>query len=318
MLVQRLVPTALCIAAAASLTAAVEQVVDFAPVTDAITVRKKLSTSTPWGTQVSEAADYAIVPSSPVFYGGFSGGGNFMLTEFNDLVRFGPSNQVHYVGALSWQKADFLAGSTATVDITADSALSASIAVINGNNGGDFRWLFVNEGTVYVSEAADVPNTQTTVSSGDLTAMTWYTVDLAADMESEPVAATPDFADIEGVGIYFISETNPHLGDTNRGADLFAFSANLATGGGTPAIPNLSAIAVSHEEIQLAWDSVTPTGTDPGYEIWRDDNADDVFEHVANVAEDGSTSYTWNDSGLSANTTYQYRVDAVDDMAVVP
>jgi hypothetical protein len=97
------------------------------------------------------------------------------------------------------------------------------------------------------------------------------------------------------------------VSDDTDGALFYLDNISLEAGSaGTPGIPNISAVATSHEAIQLTWDDVSG---EAGYEIWRND------VHVDNLPAD-STSYS--DTGLTANTTYEYRVDAVDVVTPVP
>jgi len=80
----------------------------------------------------------------------------------------------------------------------------------------------------------------------------------------------------------------------------------FSTGGGTGTISNLQAIAVSHESVQLTWDAYTDAVR---YIVTRATQSDfsDAVELDNNVQ---TTSYT--DTGLSADTTYFYQVDASD------
>jgi len=75
-----------------------------------------------------------------------------------------------------------------------------------------------------------------------------------------------------------------------------------------PTVPqNLNATAASSSQINLSWDASTDNGggTVAGYKIFRDSNS----TPIATVTD--GTSY--NDTGLTADTTYDYTVLAFDD-----
>ncbi|MBK1877957.1 LamG-like jellyroll fold domain-containing protein [Pelagicoccus mobilis] len=70
-----------------------------------------------------------------------------------------------------------------------------------------------------------------------------------------------------------------------------------------PSIPqNLAALGTSQTEISVTWDASTDDGSVVEYRVYRDS---------ALIGTSSSTSY--NDSGLTADTSYQYQVLAVDD-----
>jgi fibronectin type 3 domain-containing protein len=68
--------------------------------------------------------------------------------------------------------------------------------------------------------------------------------------------------------------------------------------------------AVSSSSIALSWHSVSTMSSGSEYYIYRKTIYDSDYTLVARVNHT-STSYT--DTGLSANTTYYYRVSAYDD-----
>jgi fibronectin type 3 domain-containing protein len=72
-----------------------------------------------------------------------------------------------------------------------------------------------------------------------------------------------------------------------------------------PAMPSqLSAMAVSYEQVELSW---TDNATDEsGFRVERSDNGVD-FAEIASLAAD---STAFSDTGLAADTTYYYRVSA--------
>lgn len=80
----------------------------------------------------------------------------------------------------------------------------------------------------------------------------------------------------------------------------------------TPGVPSgLSASVESSSQINLSWDSVSdsPSGTTVSYELYRGTSEGSVDSEVY----DG-TSTSYNNTGLSAGTTYYYKVRAKDDV----
>ena len=71
-----------------------------------------------------------------------------------------------------------------------------------------------------------------------------------------------------------------------------------------PAPTNLQASAAGPTSISLTWDAV---GSATGYRIFRSDSSGGTFSQIA---EETQTNYT--DTGLSPNTTYYYKVAAMD------
>src|SRR5208282_5099488 len=99
---------------------------------------------------------------------------------------------------------------------------------------------------------------------------------------------------------------------TDAAGNLSAFSnaATAVTSAPTIAAPlNLSAIAAGPSQINLAWTAGTETGgTISQYLVQRCMGAG-----CSNFAQVGtSTTATFNDTGLSASTSYSYRVQATD------
>ena len=82
----------------------------------------------------------------------------------------------------------------------------------------------------------------------------------------------------------------------------------LATTLSVPSAPtNLVALAVSSSQINLSWSSPANSGGVPinGYKIERKNSCASIFSVIANT---GNASTIYSDTGLSANTCYQYRV----------
>lgn len=89
-----------------------------------------------------------------------------------------------------------------------------------------------------------------------------------------------------------------------------AFTVTTVGGGNTPAVPSgLTATAISSSQIDLSW---TAAANATGYNIYRA-NAAYVATSLANkITAAPITGTTYNDTGLTAGTTYFYRVAAVN------
>ncbi len=72
-----------------------------------------------------------------------------------------------------------------------------------------------------------------------------------------------------------------------------------------PALLDVSAIAVSHEAVQLHWTDLG--GSETGYNIYQKDAQGD-WQLLGSV---GADDESYPVSGLSASTTYEFKVDAV-------
>jgi hypothetical protein len=75
----------------------------------------------------------------------------------------------------------------------------------------------------------------------------------------------------------------------------------------------LTATAASTSRIDLSWNALDVDGGSPvtGYMIERSDDGSTWSTIVSNT---GSTNTTYSDAGLSPNTTYAYRVSAINDV----
>ena len=123
---------------------------------------------------------------------------------------------------------------------------------------------------------------------------------IALDYLDQP---DPTVADSAVDTVIFLYEPNTFTSDTYIFDNFDSYTST--PGGGPPAAPsNLSASTVSSSAIDLAWDD-NSTDED-GFEVER--SADGTnFSQIATV---GSNVASYSDSGLSASTTYHYRVRA--------
>ena len=81
-----------------------------------------------------------------------------------------------------------------------------------------------------------------------------------------------------------------------------------------PAPTNLQAVPVAPKKIKLTWCASDPEDTVVQYNIYRGTSSggENYTTPVATIAANGSSSYTWTDSGLTAGQTYYYTVKAKD------
>ncbi len=92
--------------------------------------------------------------------------------------------------------------------------------------------------------------------------------------------------------------------------------ADLDTGSSSPTAPqsptNLAATSVSSSQINLSWTTPSNNGGSAitGYKIDRSTNSGSTWSIL--VANTGSTGTTYSNTGLSASTTYTYRVSAIN------
>ncbi len=95
-----------------------------------------------------------------------------------------------------------------------------------------------------------------------------------------------------------------------------AFSINVSSGTQTAPQPptNLSATAVSQSQINLSWNAPSDNGgsTITGYQIESSTDSGSTWSTI--VSNTGSTSTTYSNTGLTPNTTYTYRVSAINSV----
>ena len=110
--------------------------------------------------------------------------------------------------------------------------------------------------------------------------------------------------------------TNPYRAITpTQSVTLTAYFSTGSTSTTTPQPPtSLSAAAISSSQINLSWSAPTNNGGSAitGYKIERSDNAGSTWSTI--VANTASTSMAFSDMGLAANTSYSYRVSAINSV----
>ena len=109
--------------------------------------------------------------------------------------------------------------------------------------------------------------------------------------------------------------TNPYR--TITPTQSVTLTAYFSTGSTTtvPQSPtSLAAVAVSTSQINLSWNAPTNNGGSAitGYKIERSTNAGSTWSTI--VANTASTSTAFSDMGLTANTSYTYRVSAINSV----
>jgi hypothetical protein len=96
-----------------------------------------------------------------------------------------------------------------------------------------------------------------------------------------------------------------------------AYSVDVSSGG-NPTAPqpptNLSATSASSSQINLSWSAPNNNGGSPitGYEIERSTDSGSTWSTI--VSNSASSSTTYSDTGLAANTSYLYRVSAINSV----
>jgi len=85
----------------------------------------------------------------------------------------------------------------------------------------------------------------------------------------------------------------------------------IPTAGGAPSTPTgLSATAVSSSQINLSWNAVSGA---TGYDIYRSTSAGGTFTRLGSEPTiSGGSTTSYSDTGLSAGTTYYYKVSALN------
>lgn len=110
--------------------------------------------------------------------------------------------------------------------------------------------------------------------------------------------------------------TNPYRAITpTQSVTLTAYFSTGSTSTTAPQPPtSLAAAAISSSQINLSWSAPTNNGGSiiTGYKIERSDNAGSTWSTI--VANTASTSTAFSDMGLAANTSYSYRVSAINSV----
>lgn len=112
---------------------------------------------------------------------------------------------------------------------------------------------------------------------------------------------------IDDFGVYNTALT----ADVIQSIMNFTYHASNATTGVLPAVPtapsNMTATATSAAGINVTWqDTATNVGN---FQLYRSSNNDQNFVMIATLP---STAFSYKDSGLFANATYYYKVNAVN------
>jgi fibronectin type 3 domain-containing protein len=196
------------------------------------------------------------------------------------------------------------------VYIDADNSKGTSYDGVN-----DFQYIFrYNDGTVHVGSS----------SASNTTGIVFDIVSVSGGYVCEvsipwtTLGVTPAQGNLVGVDVH-VNDDDDGSGrdgkiawfattdDSWSNPSLFA-TADLGGGGG-PTVPNapsgLSATAVSTSQINLSW--TDNSSDEDGFRIERKTGAGGTYSQIAQVGA-GTTSY--NNTGLSASTTYYYRVRA--------
>jgi hypothetical protein len=92
--------------------------------------------------------------------------------------------------------------------------------------------------------------------------------------------------------------------DSDVLTEAYTIASSITTPG-TPA--NVTATALSSNSIRITWNAPSSGGTPTYHNIWRSASSTGTYTEIGKVSG-SSTSYT--DTGLSASTTYYYKVDA--------
>jgi hypothetical protein len=157
-----------------------------------------------------------------------------------------------------------------------------------------------NAATVSLVDASGSSLASSTVSSGTAT--------LDVGKYHFPIAGTINVYDSSG-SVIASSPASVYGGD--------AYSVNVSSGG-NPTAPqpptNLSATSTSSSQINLSWNAPSNNGGSPitGYEIERSTDSGSTWNVL--VSNTGSVSTTYSDTGLGANTSYLYRVSAINSV----
>lgn len=99
-----------------------------------------------------------------------------------------------------------------------------------------------------------------------------------------------------------INDSGQIVGKSSIGGEQRGFLLTLYDPAETPSVPqNLVATSISDAQIDLSWDTSTDNIAVTGYRVFR--NGSEITT---------TSSNTFSDTGLVANTTYHYRVSAYD------
>lgn len=111
----------------------------------------------------------------------------------------------------------------------------------------------------------------------------------------------------ESCGVYW-KNTASGVGSTKQLIPAEYFKDLSGIGGNVPAAPtNILATAVSYSKIQLSW--TDNSNNESGFEIYRADSQSGEYTIVATT---GANKVSYLDSNLTAQTTYYYRIQAIN------
>jgi hypothetical protein len=168
---------------------------------------------------------------------------------------------------------------SAPVDVTAEALSSSSISV---------SWAAVNGADSYKVYYGSGHDDSFTNSIGGVITATSYT-----DTSCDP----------ETTRYYKVSAVNS-AGESGKSSVVFAATLQLSA----PSVPtNLAASAQSSSSIRISWNASSSGETPTYYNIWRSSSGSGVYTEIGKVS---GTTLSYTNTGLSASTTYYYKVDA--------
>lgn len=103
------------------------------------------------------------------------------------------------------------------------------------------------------------------------------------------------------------------------GGDVYSVTSSTYGGPVPPAAPTgLNGTAVSSSQVSLGWVAPGSDGGSPvtGYKLERSIDSGTTWSTL--VSNTGTTSTAYSDTGLSASTTYMYRVSAINSIGTSP
>src|SRR6185369_8968497 len=144
-------------------------------------------------------------------------------------------------------------------------------------------------------------------STANITDANWGSATQATGEPAPAVAGTSQSFTVNGLAAnttyYFALKTTDDAGNISPLSNV----PNRATSNAPPAAPSaLTATAVSSSQINLAW--TDNANNETGFKIERKTGAGGTYSQIATVGAN-ITTYN-NNTGLSASTTYYYRVRA--------